>query len=293
MTLFKYLPPERADVLQTRQFRYSPPAVFNDPFEARPHFTGLAPAAAWQRGYPQRFEKVLQDQYLAMNTAFRAEIPFAVFSVLLESQRPQIYEIFRTVDASFIPQINEMMHRKFAEGVGVFSLTEVGTDQLMWSHYAQSHRGFAIEFDAGHDYFRRRNIPEEELWYLHKVIYADRRPRTTVLELDMQAIFLTKHSAWNYEREWKDFRPLTQATKVVEAIPFPIHLFELPPGCFRRVILGARMEHEQKAQIISTLRSNIDLKHVEVCEAILDDRDYTMRVQLAGRDAEKQRDHRN
>jgi hypothetical protein len=104
-SLFKYLPPERKDVFQTHCLRYSQPAVFSDPFEAKPHFTGFAPTVGLEGAYPRRFEKLLREQYQAMSSAIREQTPYLVFAALLEPQRPIIYETFRKVDASFVPEI--------------------------------------------------------------------------------------------------------------------------------------------------------------------------------------------
>lgn len=287
MSLFKYLPPERKDVFQTQCLRYSQPAVFNDPFEARPHFTGFVPALGWERAYPRRFEKVRREQYLAMSSQFRDQTPYLIFSALLEDQRPIIYEIFRKVDSSFVPAINAVMHTNFAEKIGAFSLSEIKNNQLMWSHYARSHQGFVVEFDRTDTYFTGRNVSSDDLWQLQKVAYAERRPQTTVIDFDMQAILLTKHVSWSYEREWRDFRPLNQASNVIDASPFPIHLFAFPPRCICSVILGAKMESALKGELMSTLRTDEAFSHVYVCEAVLDHRDYAMSFRLLQRGARR------
>jgi hypothetical protein len=46
-----------------------------------------------------------------------------------------------------------------------------------------------------------RIISETDIWQLKKVVYANTRPRTTPVELDMTAILLTKHASWSHERE--------------------------------------------------------------------------------------------
>jgi K+-sensing histidine kinase KdpD len=40
---------------------------------------------------------------------------------------------------------------------------------LLWAHYADAHRGFAIEFDPYHPYFNRRRTDKDELYHLRKV----------------------------------------------------------------------------------------------------------------------------
>jgi hypothetical protein len=41
MVLYKYLRPERIDVLQSGLIAFMPPLLFNDPFEAEPVFPAV------------------------------------------------------------------------------------------------------------------------------------------------------------------------------------------------------------------------------------------------------------
>jgi hypothetical protein len=43
--LYKYLRPERADVLKSLEIRFTQPNALNDPFELRPRFESLIPEA--------------------------------------------------------------------------------------------------------------------------------------------------------------------------------------------------------------------------------------------------------
>ena len=42
MSLYKYLLPERIDVLRNAKIRFSQHMALNDPFEMKPYFEGLA-----------------------------------------------------------------------------------------------------------------------------------------------------------------------------------------------------------------------------------------------------------
>src|SRR5262249_23664427 len=91
------------------------------------------------------------------------------------------------------------------------SLSEEALNTTMWSHYADSHRGFVIGFDEKHPYFAARNEFE---FGLQKVTYANRR---YMLDLQRAAndddqafiddfvrnVILTKSDAWAYEKEWR------------------------------------------------------------------------------------------
>lgn len=279
MGLFKYLPPERLDVLNECRIRYSQPNSFNDPFEGKPHYTGLAPSQWLEARLPRRFDRVVTEQYDSMSARFRDEVSLRTFAAAIDYMRPEVYSLFRSVDDSFVPAINAMMHERFGAHVAVLSLSEVNDCQLMWAHYADSHRGFVIEFDPAHSFFTTRITPEDELWHLHKVIYRNPRPHTTVAELDFRAILLTKHVSWRYEREWRDFQPLIHAEHVKHQDPFPICLYRFPPDCITSLIFGARMKPHQRNEALAALKSCGARFDLAVFEAILDRTSYAMHIQ--------------
>ena len=62
--LYKYLAPERIDVLQKRLVRFTPPGAFNDPFEFRPVLKTLASDSQFQQFTDLEFNK-LADTELA------------------------------------------------------------------------------------------------------------------------------------------------------------------------------------------------------------------------------------
>lgn len=93
---------------------------------------------------------------------------------------------------------------------GVLSLAERWDCPLMWSHYADEHRGLCIEYDMNDnvcshikpvDYRRPRSIKITELmqWKLHKSAEAEQNVLDTY--------FFAKSSQWRYEKEWRDIHP--------------------------------------------------------------------------------------
>lgn len=43
--------------------------------------------------------------------------------------------------------------KNFRDTMGVLSLTKRFDNQLMWAHYADSHKGIVLEFDPSSDFF--------------------------------------------------------------------------------------------------------------------------------------------
>jgi hypothetical protein len=56
-----------------------------------------------------------------------------------------------------MPEFRNALFSKLNE-IGVLSLTTVCDDISMWSHYAQSNKGFVIEFDGEHEVFNQSTV---------------------------------------------------------------------------------------------------------------------------------------
>ena len=100
---------------------------------------------------------------------------------------------------------------------GVLALSATWKSGLMWSHYADEHRGICIEYDtrdqkhpelASVDYKGPRAIKTSDLyrWKVQDAAYAKERVFTTY--------FYTKSGEWRYEREWRDLREQSGVAEV-------------------------------------------------------------------------------
>lgn len=56
--------------------------------------------------------------------------------------------------------------------IGALSLSDTFDNLLMWSHYANTHEGFVIEFDKSHPYFSNESFESKNLSVLGKVRYS-------------------------------------------------------------------------------------------------------------------------
>lgn len=92
---------------------------------------------------------------------------------------------------------------------GVLCLSSKFNSPLLWSHYANQHRGLCIEYDMV-------DINETEI---HKVIYGGSRELKTSQiknwfetnshqQLIEKVCLLTKSEEWRYESEWRMFGPI-------------------------------------------------------------------------------------
>jgi len=132
---------------------------------------------------------------------------------------------------------------------GIFSLTEVRDSILMWSHYAESHEGFCVGFNAQKlDTFRRSywNKTRALIDYV-QVEYHEEVPILNPSEMKNEEVvkrqITIKSSDWKYEKEHR-FILIGETNKSVL----------LPDGIVSEVILGCRMPPEHKDKIIGVLR---------------------------------------
>lgn len=132
-------------------------------------------------------------------------------------------------------------------------------NRLMWLHYADSHKGFCIEYDF--------NEPEDEV--LSKlplpVFYSENRPlvpwkaaidnsveNVEEAYVEIMMGLLTKDKEWEYENEW---RILIGATEDSELVMPKV-------SC---IYLGASIEKENRDKIIAIAkRQNIPVKQMKV-----------------------------
>ena len=87
--------------------------------------------------------------------------------------------------------------RKMRSEIGIYCVSTIADDILMWSHYANSHYGICLEFDCNVPSFR--NALE--------VSYAVERPclnlYTDSQNPALDKSMLTKAAHWSYEKEWR------------------------------------------------------------------------------------------
>lgn len=277
--LYKYLVPDRIDVLQDCMVRYTQPEAFNDPFEVKPYITKLT--AKEHEAFSQFEElisKALHEYYDLQPIQVQDRIPFPVFyKKFREELGRALKETFYQMEDGVTPIIRRMWPDKFSDMLGIFSLTEKPDNLLMWAHYAASHEGFVVGFDSSHPYFHDTVGHEDELRHLCKVEYRENRPMSAMTELSGIDVFLVKSTQWSYEQEWRIIRPLQDNNKIVQNQPYPIYLFQFPATAIKEVILGCKMTENKKQDIIAILSSG-SFQHVQVWQAEPDETEFKLKL---------------
>ncbi len=175
--------PRTQRIIETGLHYFASASSFNDPFDCRPNFTLDSPKdavrnyllATWARQAPDLSDAQRQAE---------------VNAILEDPARdPRIPDNNRLFAATYDSLV--------AARVGVLCLSEVYDSILMWSHYADCHRGVCLIYETNYEFFA----------HAQPVRYQKDRPKVNPVvqsndEMLDNAIF-TKSSDWSYEKEWR------------------------------------------------------------------------------------------
>lgn len=141
----------------------------------------------------------------------------------------------------------------------VFCVSEKHDNIVMWSHYADKHRGVV---------FKLRCIDEIDntLLSARKVSYIDAFPvlpaaqyvrhLTGEQRIDTESLLwsfvLTKHLDWSYEKEWRVRNELLR-----EPQGKGYAIYRENPRIFEAVYLGCRMKEKEIAAIVRLVRRHL------------------------------------
>ena len=84
---------------------------------------------------------------------------------------------------------------------------------LMWSHYANSHKGIAIKYRINEDIINKYN-DDKQLLRISPIAYRKRKPLTDSITLDNA--FLSKGKCWSYEAEHRLIYFTTESSTIKE-----------------------------------------------------------------------------
>ncbi|MGV8900244.1 MAG: DUF2971 domain-containing protein [Burkholderiaceae bacterium] len=172
--------------------------------------------------------------------------------------------------------LNQAVHR-FMQQLGILSLSKTPRDALLWSHYANGHKGICLEFES--EELELENVFIcSEVRYLEEPPYKDIFLRLThelgsfvrpwdnhhhsneegdafytkqLSEL-MRGNLLVKSKKWGYEEEYRMISSKSGC-----------HSFD--PKALKRVIFGCKTSVSD-VESVHNILSRADYKHVKTCK---------------------------
>jgi hypothetical protein len=138
---------------------------------------------------------------------------------------------------------------------GIYCLTPDPASILMWSHYADNHRGICLEFasDTQHSMFA----------WARRVIYRCAYPRLLMHRMDEAPvqILLSKSDHWSYEDEFRIIGTRTGTLGSNPALPLITDGFlDLAPGLLKSVIAGYNADYAAIKAIVKRYTPDLPVK---------------------------------
>ena len=151
---------------------------------------------------------------------------------------------------------------------GILSLTDNPFSFEMWSHYANGHRGFLIQFKISDKTKPTLQLLEGVNLRVHKVKYVKdymvnldqlyRGGNTISFHRIRDAIYLRKTKHWKYESEYRVVRQLVECdtyrppAKRTSYRDKRFYLFPLSLNCISKIIFGVNTSQKVKRKIIES-----------------------------------------
>jgi hypothetical protein len=231
-------------LITDHELHYANPRLFNDPLDCAFEVNidiGLKELVALLRGIygPDRKEE------------FQQEMGHNLYLVSEEGDWKTDKRARAYLERRLAWSIESQVRHEF-DSRGVLSFSATWKSVLMWSHYADEHRGICLEFDTSElqhehlspvNYGGERSVLASDLlaWKLLGDLEAEKRA--------FNKHFYSKAPEWRYEKEWRDIsdQPCSRGDYRISGIYF-----------------GFRCDYAIKVAIVKMLGVETDVKLFEV-----------------------------
>lgn len=262
---FKYASFETAKlVIESQCFRWSAPTTFNDPFDHQSRLLLNFTLEEFTERLVEASERIVFSEVVSNLTP----TPLSEMLISVRSQRGRrsregitnmirkgsmesAAELFNGFDSLNTEVQHILCHSR------VFCVSEVHDNVVMWSHYADQHRGVVFKLRCIDDL-------DNTLLAARRVTYGSKFP--AFMGADEYArhlrgeqpvdwgplckeIAFTKHTDWSYEREWRTCYQLLN-----EPAGDGYSFYKENPQVFEVVYLGCRMEDKEVTAMRNLIR---------------------------------------
>lgn len=214
------------DIVLGNRIRFSKPSELNDPLEGKPIYV----LGDWtSNDYRSKFaEWAWNTQQLVPNKPPETEFRKWVLA------QPEV------LHRQQVDQINQDNHAAIEQRWRILSLAASSTHDLLWSHYADGHRGVALVFDASYGEFS----------FAFQVSYERDRRSLDITSQDLNHVLrvsiLSKRSGWSYEEE---FRCIGTEEEQFGSLYVPGQFFHFAPTQLIGLIMGANISPQNESLV--------------------------------------------
>ena len=202
-------------MIEEGKYYFAPAHSFNDPLEC-----ALEPIYE----IPP-IDKIIEYQVKVLQDNEGIDFQEALQKAQILKRLPQAELV------NFLHRIRDTIQYMLRYEYGVLSLSAKNDNILMWSHYADYHKGFCIEFERSPDNPLGSTQPVEYLKEYPCFHYFDELPGAIA-----KRIILTKACDWSYEEEWRGIQKANTQVRYTD---------DMITG----IIFGLRMPNHHKREI--------------------------------------------
>lgn len=277
MELYKYMSAESFEkhIINGPTIRFTQPWEFNDPFEFFPAVKGI---------YDKNMILAMASSMFDNHAAKRTKELLLNDKIQTKLKAKKNYIIKKSINQSISFASRKEYYKLIFKYIGVFSATVERNNILMWSHYAERHRGIALVIDGAHDFFNV-SIPidivnNEYDMYKFKfenVIYEDSRPERYIDKKLSRKIFYTKYTCWNYEKEYR-YVTLLHDNIPYQWIDIEKGICNLPKDVIKGVIFGCMCTNKQIDNWRRQLADKGGFEHLKFYKAEMDKMEYKLNI---------------
>lgn len=260
-------------MIEKRTTRWRTPLQFNDPFDVQTRIGVTINQDAYVNRFVQRFRELVHINpvpafYKPANDLHRMAMrvrqldgtnkaaAVARFRASLEKTAGDLGQHFANFSDDIV---THLQHGR------ALCLTEDVSHVVMWSHYADNHRGVGFKFrvldDIDHVFLLARKVAYDDAYLTLKdgAALADHFIKAREMDLAAlcwQLVYL-KHADWGYEREWRCYEPLIDRPA---GVGFDDHVE--PAELFESVYLGCRMSDQDATAMVDHVRQHLPKTNV-------------------------------
>lgn len=146
--------------------------------------------------------------------------------------------------------------------VGILSLCEENTNSVMWSHYADNHKGYCVEYNLNSNSINQLNFENEDEVFLMKVEYEDTPIDFLSLPSNFQFYLRRKSKLWAYENE-------------LRYISSKKGLHKVPSDAIKAIYLGASINEIVKQTILKLCAD----KKIDLYQSTISKNSYALKFE--------------
>jgi hypothetical protein len=229
--------PYHQRMISEQEIYFATPLEFNDPFDCKiiPRYDKLSKTERYQKHF--NIIKTDHPDWSRKKIELFAKRNY---------QRNKL-------DKDYLKKFGDTNIRVVLNQIGIFSTTLIKNNILLWSHYANSHKGFCVGFNKNllidniRDSWNRIKLPPTYRSVNYEANYPEIIPNSKINDKNfVENPMFVKFKDWEHEKEYRIILLSTGSVK-----------FKVKKETISEINLGCEMESNHKISIIEEVRRNL------------------------------------